>query len=65
VEGKVPIDIFHDRADITGGHDDQTFKEGRALMGQWNESGYDSQRNRVERSRAVRVLREVYRGLSA
>jgi hypothetical protein len=65
VEQRIPVEIFHDRADVTGGHDDQTFAEGRALMGQGNESGYDSQRNRVERSRAVRVLREAYRDASA
>lgn len=64
-ETRVPIQIFHDRADITGGHDDQTFKEGRALMGQWNDSGYDSQENRIERSRAVRVIKEAYRDLPA
>jgi len=26
---QVPVRVFHDRADITGGHDDQTWEEGR------------------------------------
>jgi hypothetical protein len=57
VEVRVPIKVFHDRADVTGGHSDQTFAEGRALMGQGNHPAYDNQANRAERSRAVRVLR--------
>src|SRR5712692_5651429 len=57
VEARVPVQVFHDRADITGGHNDQTFAEGRALMMRGNDSAYDSQVNRVERSRAVRIIR--------
>jgi hypothetical protein len=30
---KVPIEVIHDRADVTGGHDDQTYAEGRGPMG--------------------------------
>lgn len=30
---KVPIEVVHDRADVTGGHDDQTYAEGRGPMG--------------------------------
>jgi hypothetical protein len=30
---KVPIEVIHDRADVTGGHDDQTYHEGRQPMG--------------------------------
>jgi hypothetical protein len=29
----VPIEILHDRADVTGNHDDQTYAEGRARLG--------------------------------
>lgn len=30
---RIPVDIVHDRADVTGGHDDVTYAEGRALLG--------------------------------
>jgi hypothetical protein len=30
---KVPIEIIHDRADVTGNHDDETYAEGRKLLG--------------------------------
>jgi hypothetical protein len=30
---KVPIEVVHERADVTGGHDDQTYAEGRKPMG--------------------------------
>jgi hypothetical protein len=30
---KIPVEIIHDRADVTGGHDDQTYAEGRKPMG--------------------------------
>lgn len=30
---RVPVEIMHDRADVTGNHDDQTYAEGRKLIG--------------------------------
>lgn len=30
---KIPVRIFHDRADVTGGHDDETYAQGRKLLG--------------------------------
>lgn len=30
---KIPVEMRHDRADVTGGHDDATYAEGRALIG--------------------------------
>lgn len=30
---KIPVEVIHDRADVTGGHDDATYAEGRALLG--------------------------------
>lgn len=30
---RVPIEIVHDRADVTGNHDDRTYAEGRKLLG--------------------------------
>jgi hypothetical protein len=30
---RIPVQVLHDRCDVTGGHDDQTYAEGRALLG--------------------------------
>ena len=30
---KVPVEVLHDRADVTGNHDDATYREGRARIG--------------------------------
>jgi hypothetical protein len=30
---KIPVHVLHDRADVTGSHDDQTYREGRWLLG--------------------------------
>jgi hypothetical protein len=30
---RVPVEVLHDRADVTGGHDDATYAEGRKLLG--------------------------------
>lgn len=57
-EQQVGILVKHDRADITGGHDDETYAEGRAQMGRGNDQGYDSQENRAARAHAVKTLRE-------
>jgi hypothetical protein len=61
VEVNVPVKIQHDRPDIVGTEPDETHLQGRALMGTGNHPAYDSPANRVERSRAVRVLTQVYR----
>jgi hypothetical protein len=29
----IPVQVLHDRADVTGNHDDQTYAEGRARLG--------------------------------
>ena len=59
----VPAEILHDRKDITGGHDDRTYAEGRALMGAYsNHPDYGSPANREARIRdaiAVRRLMEA------
>lgn len=31
---EIPVHVWHDRKDLTGGHDDQTYAEGRAMLGQ-------------------------------
>jgi hypothetical protein len=30
---RIPVEVFHDRADVTGNHDDATYAEGRKPMG--------------------------------
>lgn len=30
---RIPVEILHDRADVTGNHDDRTYAEGRKLLG--------------------------------
>jgi hypothetical protein len=30
---QIPVEVFHDRADVTGNHDDATYAEGRKPMG--------------------------------
>lgn len=55
----VPVAVFHDRKDITGGHDDATYAEGRAVMGSYaNHPGHDSPASREQRiADAVTVRR--------
>lgn len=36
---RIPVEVLHDRADVTGGHDDQTYAEGRALLGPYGMTG--------------------------
>lgn len=55
-EQQVGIRVQHDRADITGNHDDRTYAEGRAQMGEGNDPTYDNQENRLARAHAVRLL---------
>ena len=56
----VPIEIYHDRKDITGGHDDQTYAEGRAVMGAVsNHPDYDSPANREARIRDAITVRRL------
>lgn len=59
----VPVEIHHDRKDITGGHDDQTYAEGRALMGAYsNHPDYDSAANREARIRDAITVRRLMEG---
>lgn len=61
-EHQVPVEVFHDRPDITGSDEDETFREGRAKMGQWNDPGYDSQESRAVRARDVKVITRLLAG---
>lgn len=58
-EVRIGVHVLHDRADVTGGHDDQTYAEGRALMGAGNDPVYDSRENRLARAHDIRVLRSL------
>jgi hypothetical protein len=59
----VPVEVLHDRKDITGGHDDQTYAEGRALMGATaNHPDYDSPANREARIRDAIKVRRLMEG---
>jgi hypothetical protein len=57
---RVTIELIHDRADVTGNHNDQTYAEGRKLLGSegmvpgWNE---DSFQQHVARDSAI--IREL------
>lgn len=56
----VPVEILHDRKDITGGHDDQTYAEGRAVMGAYsNHPDYSSPANREARIRDAIAVRKL------
>lgn len=33
---RIPVEVFHDRFDVTGNHDDQTYREGRAVQAHLN-----------------------------
>lgn len=56
----VPVEVFHDRKDITGGHDDQTYAEGRAVMGNYsNHPDHDLPANREQRIRDAVTVRKL------
>jgi len=62
----VPVEIVHDRKDITGGHDDLTYAEGRAVMGAYsNHPDYDSAANREARIRDAIAVRRLLEGVSS
>lgn len=60
-ERQIPeIQVRHDRADVTGGHQDQTYAEGRALMGPYaNHPVHDSPEGREQRFRDAIALRRL------
>lgn len=51
---RIPVIAVHHRR--RGPDGDDTHKEGRGLMGEGNDPGYDSAANRIERARAARIL---------
>jgi hypothetical protein len=54
LERRIPVQVLHDRADLTGGHDDQTRAESQ---GQYRTGEYHSPGMRAARARDVDVLR--------
>ena len=59
-ERQIPVEVFHDRYDVTGGHDDQTYAEGRAVMGAFaNHPDYDTPDNRAARIRDTVTIRRL------
>ena len=59
-ERQIPVEVFHDRKDVTGGHDDATYAEGRAVMGSWaNHPDYDTPDNRAARFRDTVTIRRL------
>lgn len=59
-ERQIPVQVLHDRADVTGGHQDQTYAEGRALMGPYaNHPVHDSPEGREQRFRDAITLRRL------
>lgn len=44
-EYRIPVEVFHSRADITGQNNDRTYREGRALMGDADHRDFHSAAN--------------------
>jgi hypothetical protein len=60
MERLIPVQVHHDRADLTGGHQDTTYAEGRAVMGNYiNHPGHDSPTGREARIRDAITLRQL------
>ncbi len=57
---RVPVEILHDRADVTGNHQDQTYAEGRKLLGpEGMVPGFDAAAVRAQ----IDIDAQVIRGL--
>jgi hypothetical protein len=60
---KIPVEIIHDRADVTGGHDDQTYAEGRKLLGsEGMVPGFDGAAVRAQVEADAQVIRRLLGG---
>lgn len=58
----VPVEVLHDRKDVTGGHDDATYAEGRGqLPPSWHSPVHDTPENQQARARDTEVLYELTR----
>jgi hypothetical protein len=57
---KIPVEVLHDRFDVTGNNDDATYREGRAAMGLYsNHPDYGSAANREARIRDAITVRRL------
>lgn len=57
---RVPVEVLHDRADVTGGHDDQTYAEGRKLLGsEGMVPGFDAAAVRAQIAADAQVIRRL------
>lgn len=60
---KVPVEVLHDRADVTGGHDDATYAQGRKLLGSEGMApGYDYSAVREQVAADAEVIRRLLPG---
>ena len=60
---RIPVEIVHDRADVTGGHDDQTYAEGRKLLGsEGMVPGFDAAGVRAQIEADAAVIRRLVGG---
>jgi hypothetical protein len=55
---RIPVDVFHDRADVTGNHQDQTYAEGRKTLGsEGMVPGFDAAAVREQIETDARIIR--------
>ena len=60
---KVPVEVLHDRADVTGGHDDDTYREGRGLIGPYAMvPGFDPGAVREQVTQDIRTIERLLGG---
>lgn len=60
---QIPVQIVHDRADVTGGHDDATYAEGRKLLGpEGMAPGFDDTAFEAAVARDAAILRPLLEG---
>jgi Glycosyl transferase family 2 len=57
---RIPVRVHHDRFDVTGGHKDQTYDEGRGVLGSYsNHVSHDAAENREARARDAEIIRKL------
>jgi hypothetical protein len=57
---KIPVEIIHDRADVTGNHDDLTYAEGRKLLGSEGMApGFDAAAVRAQIETDAEIIRRL------
>ena len=55
---RIPVEVLHDRADVTGNHDDATYAEGRKLLGsEGMVPGFDAAAVREQIEVDARIIR--------